>query len=307
MVADAEKSVIRFDEDPMAQHMSSIHASDAYPMLDDVDDEVHAVSSSSHSKRRSDDHDEHKRKRHKHKHHKHKEKHRKKRSEKHKEKHRDRKSRRAEKDKQRSRPDGRISSSDSSDRGSDRGSDGSNRSSAKPDRSSSPDIGPPLPVADPGIGPPLPLTGPEIGPPMPPAVSAHPLEKNAYRPTHEAFSSLGKPVLAKEDSQPTQPRDGGKNNGACAAARVFRCLVCGVDACGEATFMQHLCGSAHQKKNQGHTGFAGLAPNSMGRIPPLVNAVLRAASTNLGQDPDGSSGLAAGSAAAQRAALRGHC
>lgn len=284
--ADAEKCAVRdrFD-DPMAHYMSSVHASDAHPMLEDVDDDPHAVSNSSRSKRTSDDHDDRKHKRHKHKHHKHKHhKHRNKSGETHKETHKHKKSRRAEKDKQRSRPDARISSNSS-----DRGSDGSNRSSTKPDRSSSPDIGPPLPSTEPEIGPPMP----------PPGAALDASEKTDYRPTHEAFSSLGA-AWAKEGSRLTQPRDGA-NHGASAAARVLRCLVCGVDSSGEATFMQHLCGSRHKGVNQGCTGFAGLAPNSTGRIPPLVNEVLRAAAIRLGVDPDGSSGPSDGSAAAEAA------
>lgn len=267
----AMRAVVRFD-DPMAQYMSSIHASVAHPMVAmDDDDEQHAGSSSS-RKRPSDDDPDHKHKRHKHKHHKHKEKHRKKKR--HKEAHRRKKSRRTEKDKRTRSGRDSHSSSSGSDSSSGRGSDASNRSSAKHDRSSSPDIGPPLPP-----------TGPEIGPPLPPPASATLAEAKEFRPTHEAFSSLGA-VPVVERLLPTEAPGGG-NGGASSASHVLRCLVCRVDAAGEASFIQHLCSRSHQEANQGRTGFAGLAPNSTGRIPPLVNHVLRAAATSLGMNPDG--------------------
>ena len=89
-------------DDPMAGHMSSIHASVSHPMLhdDDEEEEPHAGSSSG-RKRKSDEHS-HKHKLHKHKHHKHehKEKHRKHKKEKvHREAHRHKKSKHGEKEK----------------------------------------------------------------------------------------------------------------------------------------------------------------------------------------------------------------
>ena len=261
-------------DDPMAQMMAhSVHDSTVHPMLAMDDAEEPHASSRGH-KRASDDH---KHKRHKHKHHKHKDedKHRKKKKEKQKETtHRHKKSRRAQKDSR--------SSSDSNGRGSvgsNRSSPKHERASPKYERSSSPDVGPSRPP-DPDIGPPLP---PPLGD------SLAPPEKTEFRPTHEAFSSLGA-MMAMECFQPTTNKGGGNGASAAASFRVLRCLVCGVDASGEATFIQHLCGRAHQKANQGRTGFAGLAPNSVGRIPPLVNHVLRAAAVSLGMDPDGSSG-----------------
>ena len=277
--ADAEKRAIIRSDDPMVQYMSSVHASATHPMIEM--EQEHAGSSSS-RKRPSDNHD-HKHKRHKHKHQKHKEKHRKKKREKHKETHRHKRNRHAEKAK-RTRPGRSSSSSDSSGHGS----DGSNRSSAKHGHSSSP-----------GIGPPLPPTGPEIGPPPPPPVNAALIRPEAAaecRPTHEVFSSLGT-MSAVACFQRREAPGGGVGHPLSAASRALRCLVCGVEAFGEATFMQHLLGRDHQKANQGRTGFAGLACNSTGRIPPLVNHVLRAAATSLGMDPDGSSGPATGATA----------
>eukprot|EP00282_Hemiselmis_andersenii_P017986 CAMPEP_0114170552 /NCGR_PEP_ID=MMETSP0043_2-20121206/34211_1 /TAXON_ID=464988 /ORGANISM="Hemiselmis andersenii, Strain CCMP644" /LENGTH=122 /DNA_ID=CAMNT_0001268185 /DNA_START=12 /DNA_END=377 /DNA_ORIENTATION=+ len=45
-------------------------------------------------------------------------------------------------------------------------------------------------------------------------------------------------------------------------------------------------GKAHARK-AGRRGFAGLLPNSMGVIPPLVNPTLRAAAAAYGHDPSG--------------------
>ena len=84
-------------DDPMAGHMSSIHASVSHPMLDDDDEEEepHAGSSSG-RKRKSDEHS-HKRKLHKHEH---KKKHRKHKKETvHREAHRHKKSKHGEKEK----------------------------------------------------------------------------------------------------------------------------------------------------------------------------------------------------------------
>jgi len=111
-------------DDPMAGHMSSIHASVSHPMLDDDDEEEgpHAGGSSG-RKRKSDEHS-HKHKLHKHKHHKvnheHKEKHRKHTKEKmHREAHRHKKSKHGEKEKSTRAGHKKSSSgSESSDRGS---------------------------------------------------------------------------------------------------------------------------------------------------------------------------------------------
>lgn len=119
-----------------------------------------------------------------------------------------------------------------------------------------------------------------IGPPLPPPPGPLPLPPAMEYPVRSArpFTFLQK------------HRGGGtskpKVNGGGLNA-YLRCATCGVESSGETAFLQHLCGRAHQKANGGRTGFAGLVPNSMGKIPRLVNPALRSAAMRMGQSPDG--------------------
>eukprot|EP00966_Prymnesium_polylepis_P033245 773299-Prymnesium_polylepis.1 len=76
------------------------------------------------------------------------------------------------------------------------------------------------------------------------------------------------------------------------------CAACGIESSGEAAFIQHINGKAHEKR-AGRRGFAGLRPNTRGVIPALADAGLRFAAAAAGFDPNGSSdGSSAPTAAA---------
>lgn len=53
------------------------------------------------------------------------------------------------------------------------------------------------------------------------------------------------------------------------------CFTCGTACSSEKSLMDHLRGATHRKL-AGHAGYAGLAPNALGRIPELVDPGLRA-------------------------------
>ena len=69
-------------------------------------------------------------------------------------------------------------------------------------------------------------------------------------------------------------------------ANYLRCALCMVDSSGEPAFSQHVAGGKHRKRNWGRPGFAGLAPNAAGAIPPLKDPRLRADAARFGHDPD---------------------
>ena len=119
-------------------------------------------------------------------------------------------------------------------------------------------------------------SSPDFGPPPPPPPPP-PSSSLLSHPTHRPFSFL----------KPLEPSSKAKSSGG-GLATYLRCAPCGIECSGKPAFLQHLCGRAHQKGNGGRTGFAGLAPNSMGRIPALINMGLRAAAARIGHDPDGS-------------------
>ncbi len=70
-------------------------------------------------------------------------------------------------------------------------------------------------------------------------------------------------------------------------ANYLRCGVCGADCSGEAAFKQHIASKKHRNRSRG-LGFAGLAPNAAGAIPPLKDPELRRAALQYGHDPDSS-------------------
>ena len=176
-------------------------------------------------------------------------------SSKHKHKHKH-KSKKEHKEKREKRKKRRRQSSSTSSSDSEPPAKRGRTAISQPDRSLS---------SSPGIGP--------LPPPPPPLqLSLPPVE-----PPARAFSSQSRPVLS-------QPKAAG------GLAAYLRCAVCRVDSSGEAAFLQHLCGKAHRKTNHGCPGFAGLAPNAMGKIPQLVNPALRSAAVRLGHDPDGTLG-----------------
>ena len=49
----------------------------------------------------------------------------------------------------------------------------------------------------------------------------------------------------------------------------FKCAVCEMDCSGERSFISHLSGRGHVRKNGGRAGFAGLMPNKLGVIPAM--------------------------------------
>lgn len=121
-------------------------------------------------------------------------------------------------------------------------------------------------------------SSPGIGPALPPPPAALSVLPPAEQPSARPFSSL--------------TRVPAKDSGGGGLAGYLRCAPCGVDSSGEAAFLQHLCGKAHRKANNGCPGFAGLVPNAVGRIPPLINPALRSAAMRLGQNPDGTAAAA---------------
>lgn len=91
--------------------------------------------------------------------------------------------------------------------------------------------------------------------------------------------------------QPAYPVRKGKGSGkgqAAGLAACLRCKACNVESSGEESFMQHIVGKAHTRRAR-RSGFAGLIPNSMGVIPPLINPMLRHAAAQWGLDPGGMS------------------
>ena len=72
----------------------------------------------------------------------------------------------------------------------------------------------------------------------------------------------------------TQPPPVPQKFGGHEQANYLRCGVCGADCSGEAAFKQHIASKKHRNRSRG-LGFAGLAPNAAGAIPPLKDPELR--------------------------------
>ena len=85
----------------------------------------------------------------------------------------------------------------------------------------------------------------------------------------------------------TQPPPVQQKFGGHEQANYLRCGVCGADCSGEAAFKQHIASKKHRNRSRG-LGFAGLAPNAAGAIPPLKDPELRRAALQYGHDPDSS-------------------
>ena len=198
-----------------------------------------------------------KKRKHKHESHRHRKhhKHKRERKDKDSDRHRERPHKRAKKR--------RHSGSGSSSRSSGSSSDDDEPRERKRARASSPGIGPPAPppahamAAALGIG----LSLPTRPPP----------------PTHRQPAAAAPPSA--------RAMAAGKGGGLSA---YLRCLPCGTESSSEAAFKQHLCGKPHMRANGGRAGFAGLAANSAGVIPPLQCPALRYHAAKMGQDPDGS-------------------
>ena len=111
-------------------------------------------------------------------------------------------------------------------------------------------------------------SSPSVGPPLP---------TRPPPPTHRQPAASAPP--------PARAMAAGKGGGLSA---YLRCLLCSTESSSESSFKQHLCGKPHMRANGGKAGFAGLAANSAGVIPPLHCPALRYHAAKMGLDPDGS-------------------